>query len=50
MANFLSESSKELHHVVWPTNKETQKYFTVVVSLIVALTLFLFAVGTIFSV
>ncbi|EKE29346.1 MAG: hypothetical protein ACD_2C00187G0003 [uncultured bacterium (gcode 4)] len=49
MFKFLKESIKEFDHVVWPTNKETKKYFTTVVSLITALTLFLFVVWTAFS-
>jgi preprotein translocase SecE subunit len=49
MLKFFKESIKEFDHVVWPTNKETKKYFTIVSGLITALTIFLFIVGTIFS-
>lgn len=49
MFKFFTESIKEFDHVAWPTNKETKKYFSIVVSLIVFLTLFLFILWTIFS-
>ena len=49
MFKFLKESIKEFDHVVWPTNKEAKKYFSVVVWLIVALTLFLFVVWSMLS-
>lgn len=41
---------KEFDHIVWPTPAETQKYFITVVSMITILTVFLFIVGTAFSV
>ena len=47
--SFFSESIKEFDHVVWPTKAETIKYFNIVVSMIVILTVFLFIVGTILS-
>ena len=40
---------KEFDHIVWPTSEETQKYFVTVVSMITILTIFLFAVGSAFS-
>ncbi len=49
MLRFLRESVKEFDHVVWPTRRETVRYFTVVVSTIVAFSIFLFVVGTTFS-
>lgn len=49
MLRFLRESIKEFDHVVWPTRRETVRYFTVVVSTIVAFSIFLFVVGTAFS-
>lgn len=47
--SFFSESIKEFDHVVWPTKAETIKYFNVVVSMIVILTVFLFIIGTLLS-
>lgn len=41
---------KEFDHIVWPTSEETKKYFITVVSMITILTVFLFIVGTAFSV
>ena len=49
MFKFLKESKKEFEHVVRPTNKETKKYFTIVTSFIIVLTLFLYVIGTGFS-
>lgn len=49
MKNYFTEAIKELEHVVWPTNKETKKYFNSMTFLITILTIFLFIVGTIFS-
>lgn len=40
---------KEFDHIVWPTSEETKKYFITVVSMITVLTVFLFIVGTAFS-
>lgn len=47
--SFLQESIKEFDHVVWPTSAETKKYFNIVVSMIVILTVLLFVVGTLLS-
>lgn len=49
MFKFLKESIKEFDHVVWPTNKETKKYFISVSSIIVVITLVLFAFGSFFG-
>ena len=49
MLRFLRESVKEFDHVVWPTRRETVRYFTIVVSTIVAFAIFLFVIGTAFS-
>lgn len=49
MLRFLRESIKEFDHVVWPTRRETVRYFTVVVSTIVVFSIFLFIIGTSFS-
>ena len=35
MYKFINESVRELSHVVWPTRKETKKYFTIVVTVLV---------------
>ena len=48
--SFIKESMKEFDHIVWPTSEETEKYFVTVVSMITVLTVFLFIVGTLFSV
>ncbi len=47
--SFIKESIKEFDHIVWPTSEETKKYFVTVVSMITILTVFLFMVGTAFS-
>lgn len=49
MKNFFTESVRELRHVVWPTHKETQKYFGLVIAILVAFGLYLFVFNTIFS-
>lgn len=49
MFKFLKESMKEFDHVVWPTNKEAKKYFTIVVSFIVTFTILIYVVWTFFS-
>lgn len=41
---------KEFDHIVWPTPAETKKYFVTVVTMITILTVFLFVIGTVFSV
>lgn len=50
MKNFFQEAIKEFEHVSWPTNAEAKKYFTIVVSMIVALTIVLFIISTLLSV
>lgn len=47
--SFIKESMKEFDHIVWPTSEETKKYFVTVVAMITVLTVFLFLVGTTFS-
>lgn len=49
MANFFKESMVELEHVVWPTHIETKTFFKVVVSIIVAMTVFTYLLTLIFS-
>jgi len=49
MLNFFKDSIRDLKHVVWPTKAETQKYFIVVVGMLVFFWLYLFMANTIFS-
>lgn len=49
MLSFFRESVKEFDHVVWPTKAETTRYFTIVLSVIVSLAVFLFIVGSVLS-
>lgn len=49
MIRFLRESVKEFDHVVWPTRRETVRYFGIVLSTIAVFALFLFIVGMTFS-
>jgi preprotein translocase SecE subunit len=49
MANFFKESIAELEHVVWPTHIETKTFFKVVVSIIVAMTIFTYLLTLLFS-
>lgn len=49
MLKFLRESIKEFDHVVWPTRAETKKYLSIVSSIIVALTVILFVLGSVFT-
>ena len=49
MLKFLRESIKEFDHVVWPTRAETKKYLSIVLSIIVSLTVILFALGSVFA-
>lgn len=49
MLRFLRESVKEFDHVVWPTRRETVRYFTIVLSTIAVFTVFLFIVGSVFT-
>lgn len=49
MLRFLRESVKEFDHVVWPTRRETVRYFTIVLGTITVFTVFLFIVGSFFS-
>ena len=49
MANFIKESFSELEHVVWPTHLETKKFFTVVTSIIVAMTIFTYFLTLLFG-
>lgn len=49
MISFIKEAIREMDHVVWPTQNETKKYFTIVTSMIVIATIVLFAFGTLVS-
>ncbi len=49
MANFFTEAFQELEHIVWPTDKETRRYLTITVVIIVFMTTLLAILGYIFS-
>ena len=46
MFSFIKDAIAEIDHVVWPTQKETKKYFGIVATMIGVATLVLFAFGT----
>lgn len=45
----MKDAVRELRHVVWPTRKETQKFFWLVLGLIIAFAIYLFIFSQIFS-
>ena len=45
MANFISEASNELEHVVWPTPTENKKYMMYTIGVIVIMGAFLAILG-----
>jgi preprotein translocase SecE subunit len=47
--NFIKDSLRELKHVVWPTTAETQKYFIIVLVVLIAFGIYLFFASTVFS-
>lgn len=49
MIRFIKGAIREFRHVVWPTRKETQKFFSLVLSILVVFGIYLFAVSNIFS-
>ena len=49
MLRFIKDSLREIKHVVWPTRKETQKFFWLVLALIVAFWIYLFIFSQAFS-
>lgn len=49
MANFIKDAMAELEHVVWPTHIETKKFFVIVVSVIVGMSIFVYLLTLIFS-
>lgn len=46
---FIKGALREFRHVVWPTRKETQKYFSLVLAILIAFGLYLFIASNIFS-
>lgn len=42
---FIAESFQEMKHVVWPTPRESKRYLTFTVSIIIAMTLYLSLLG-----
>lgn len=49
MIKYIKDSIRELKHVVWPTRKETNNYFIVVILVLLAFGLYLFIASTIFT-
>ncbi len=49
MLQFFKDSLRELQHVVWPTRKETQNYFVLVLMVLVFFGLYLFLFSNMFS-
>jgi preprotein translocase SecE subunit len=49
MFRFIRESIKEFDHVVFPTRQETKTYFTVVVTVIVVMMVYVFAISSLLS-
>ena len=49
MLQFFKDSLRELKHVVWPTRKETQKYFSLVLAILVFFGVYLFIFSNVFS-
>ena len=45
MFKFIREAIQEINHVVWPTQAETRKYFTIVTIMIASATIVLSLVG-----
>ncbi len=49
MIQFIKEALREFKHVVWPTRKETQKFFGLVLAILVFFGVYLFIASNIFS-
>jgi preprotein translocase SecE subunit len=49
MIQFLKDAVREFKHVVWPTRKETQKYFSLVLAMLVFFGIYLFIASNVFS-
>ena len=47
--NFLKDSIRELKHVVWPTKKETTRFFAIVIITLTLFGIYLFIAETIFA-
>lgn len=46
---FIKGAIREFRHVVWPTKKETQKYFSLVLAVLVVFWIYLFIASNLFS-
>lgn len=49
MLQFLKDSVREIQHVVWPSAQDTRKYFFIVVGVLIAFGLYVFAASTVFT-
>lgn len=49
MIQFIKGALREFRHVVWPTRKETQKFFSLVLAILIAFWIYLFIASNIFS-
>lgn len=49
MMKFITDSIRELKHVVWPTKEETTRYFMIVVGILVLFWIYLFLFSTLFT-
>lgn len=49
MISFIKAALQEIDHVVWPTEKDTRKYFSIVTTMIVISTIVLFSFGSLVS-
>lgn len=49
MIQFIKDSVREIKHVVWPTRKETQKFFMLVIAILIVFGTYLFIASNIFS-
>jgi preprotein translocase SecE subunit len=49
MIQYAKDSIRELKHVVWPTRQETQKYFIIVLTILILFWTYLFLASTLFS-
>jgi len=49
IVKYIKNATKELHHVVWPTHKETKKYMTIVTVTIILSAIFVYLLSLIFE-
>lgn len=49
MIKFITDSIRELKHVVWPTKEETTRYFIIVVGILILFGIYLFFFSTLFT-